>query len=60
MRSAERYDLQKDKWEEIAGLNQARQSHSSCSLGDSVYIFDGDSNEKDNIEKLAKATGPIK
>ena len=39
--SVERYDLKKDIWEEIASLNEARGSHSSCSIGDTVYVFGG-------------------
>ena len=58
--SAGRYDCQNDMWEQIASLNEARMDHSSCSIGDSVYIFDGDSEVNHQIEKLDKVTGPVK
>ena len=41
MVSCQRYDIQKDQWYHVADLNKARRDHSSCALGDFVYVFGG-------------------
>lgn len=58
LRTAERYDISTDKWEEIAPLHCARRSLSAVALPDGVYILGGydgehylDSVEKFNLEK---------
>ena len=37
----ERYDLQLKRWFVAPELQVARESHSSCSLGNYVYVFCG-------------------
>ena len=40
--SCVRFDLKgKRVWEEMPSLNQARSRHSSCTLGDCIYIIGG-------------------
>ena len=37
----ELYDTEKDKWVSLPKMNEAREQHSSCSLGDTLYILGG-------------------
>ena len=39
--SVEYYDISMDKWEQGPDLNIPRQSHSSCALGDKLYVCCG-------------------
>ena len=39
--SVDVYSIEADKWSSIASLNQARREHSSCCVGDYVYIAGG-------------------
>ena len=36
------YDIEKNSWSNAPNLIEKRQNHSSCSLGERVYIFGGD------------------
>ena len=40
-RSVEYYDIATDTWSAAAPLNKSRSYHSSCSLGDFIYVFCG-------------------
>lgn len=51
------YNVQTDKWFELAMINQGRHYHSSCSFNNEyIYIFCGISNESkkylNTVEKL--------
>ena len=35
------YDIEEDRWEQGMEMNQFRVEHSSCVLGDKLYIFGG-------------------
>ena len=37
------YAIKNDSWgeNEVPDLNEARYDHSSCSLGDKIYVFGG-------------------
>ena len=37
----ERYDIARDTWTPMAPLNEGRVLHSSCTLGNRVYVFCG-------------------
>ena len=39
--SVERYDSFKDIWQILPDLNDARSSHSSCVLGETLYVLGG-------------------
>ena len=48
-----RYDINKDAWEEMPGLNLARAIAGACFLGGNIYIFCGYNGQYLNsIEKL--------
>lgn len=52
----DRYDVAKNKWEEMPPMNQARFSHSSCHLGAFIYVFGGTNSQKqefNSVEKLS-------
>ena len=36
-----RYDIEKDAWEEMPRLNQARSLAGACFLGGNIYVFCG-------------------
>jgi len=38
---AERFDIETRSWEKVAKMNVVRYQHSSCALGDQIYIFCG-------------------
>eukprot|EP00826_Nyctotherus_ovalis_P015985 TRINITY_DN14596_c0_g2_i8.p2 TRINITY_DN14596_c0_g2~~TRINITY_DN14596_c0_g2_i8.p2 ORF type:complete len:153 (+),score=24.90 TRINITY_DN14596_c0_g2_i8:102-560(+) len=52
--SAERYDVEKDKWEEVASLKCARRSLSVVALPDGVYALGGYDGERylSSVEKF--------
>ena len=59
----DRYDVAKNKWEEMPPMNQARFSHSSCHLGAFIYVFCGDNERKtskigNSVERLAIEADP--
>ena len=58
--TVERYDPSTDTWEPLPDLNEARDSHSSCVLGNTLYVFGGynDDDDLDSIEKLVNISGP--
>ena len=37
----ERFDTKRNKWEWLPSMNNARYSHSSCTLRSGVYVFCG-------------------
>ena len=56
-----RYDIEKDLWQEMKELNQARGGHSSCHLGGHIYVFCGivyGSSTINTVEKLFIDTDP--
>lgn len=40
-RSVDIYEVRTDKWRKAPDLNKARAAHSSCFLGDFVYVAGG-------------------
>ena len=38
---AKRYDLKRDKWEQLPALNVGRNNHSSCTIGKALYVIGG-------------------
>ena len=38
---AKRYDLKRDKWEQLPELNVGRCNHSSCTIGNALYVIGG-------------------
>ena len=57
-KSVERYDMQRDIWEDLASIEYPDHNSDLCcvSLDDSVYVYN---RHIWTIEKLSKATGPI-
>ena len=58
----ERYDSMRDRWESLPRLNVARCFHSSCTLGNTLYVLGGkDENRqlKNSFEKLGNIAGPV-
>ena len=58
--AVERYDCMGDRWESLPGLNLARNGHSSCTLGKTLYVLGGkddDDRNMNSIEKLANIVG---
>lgn len=54
-RSVEYYDIATDTWSAAAPLNKARSYHSSCCMGDFIYVFCGQQKGgrfTDTIERL--------
>lgn len=48
----ERYDIHKDKWEDLPRLNQGRALHSSCSFNDRhAYVFCGEEMPRGGLSK---------
>ena len=60
MNSCVRYDVQKNQWEDMSFLNEGRMSHSSCFLGDKIYVFAGRNAQGliDSIESLKITIDP--
>ena len=59
--TVERYDSSIDTWEPLPDLNEARESHTSCILGNTLYVFGGynyDSGDLYSIEKLVNISDP--
>lgn len=62
----QRFDIVKNEWQKMPLMVQARRSHSSCAMNDTVYVF-GSSDTynfvlglEHHIEKMAQATsGPL-
>ena len=60
--AVERYDSMRDTWERFPSLNMARSMHSSCTIGNMLYVIggrDSGSQEINSIEKLVNIDGPI-
>ena len=58
----ERYDSLNDRWESLPDLNQARNFHSSCTLGKTLYVMGGNDNTRhltNSIEKLENIDGSV-
>ena len=49
MSSVEKYDIKLDAWVKVASLNESRHSHSSCTLGDKLYTFGGENDDRSNL-----------
>ena len=49
MTSVEIYNLNRDSWAEGPSLNIARDSHTSCILGDRIYTFFGKSTQSHEV-----------
>jgi hypothetical protein len=48
----ERYDISRDKWEELPTLNHGRALHSSCSFNDRfAFVFCGEDMPKGGLSK---------
>ena len=48
----ERYDISRDKWEELPTLNYGRALHSSCSFNDRfAFVFCGEDMPKGGLSK---------
>ena len=59
LNSVECYNIEKNEWVKAPSLNINRQMHSSCAIGNSVYVFCGIGYFKcsiNSIEKLSNAT----
>ena len=41
LNSAERYDIQSDKWISIAPIKQKRVNHAAVSIGESIFVLGG-------------------
>ena len=53
--TVDRYSIKEDKWSTAPNLNHARNGHSSCVLGDTIFTFcgyNGDSDFLSSIESL--------
>ena len=52
--SVERYNSSLDIWEDLPDLNQARRYHSSCIIGNTMYVVGGKSQGQaiNSTEKL--------
>ena len=58
LKDVERYDSIRDRWESLPELNYARMNHSSCTLGNTLYVIGGwdayfDYGARNSIEKLS-------
>ena len=59
-----RYDIKRDKLEDLPELNVGRMNHSSCTLRKTLYVIGGitadpaNPGELNSIEKLDNITGP--
>ena len=58
LKDVERYDCIADRWESLPELNYARINHSSCILGNTLYVIGGwdayfDYSARKSIEKLS-------
>ena len=36
-----RYNINQEKWEDVAKLNMKRWNHSSCALNEAIYVVSG-------------------
>ena len=41
IRTCDRYDLERDRWEEVPPMNYTRVGHASCVVHRTVYVFCG-------------------
>ena len=39
--SVERYDIASDSWQMMPSMNEKRNCHASCALGDQIYVICG-------------------
>ena len=49
-----RYDINRNQWEEIPSMKQARRLHSSCQLAGFIYVFCGRNSDHDTINWVEK------
>lgn len=59
LKRCERLNLETNKWQPIANMNECRKNASSCSLtSETIYIFGGNSNSAtlDSIEQYSVTT----
>ena len=54
LNNCHRYDIDRDLWEEMQKMNQARNEHSSCQLGGHIYVFCGQNNQEQKINSVEK------
>lgn len=59
LQSVEVYDIAAGMWADVAPLSIPRKFHSACALGDKVYVFGGQSRDKDNL-KSSEVYDPAK
>ena len=54
LKSVEYYSIKADSWSTAPNMNTKRDSHSSCSLGDFVYVSCGSNGNRDTncVERL--------
>lgn len=53
LRSVERYDIVKNKWEQVASMNEGRRALAAVSMPDGIYAIGG-YNGKDYISSVEK------
>ena len=53
-----RYDIVKNRWEEMPELNKARFRASACSLGDNIYVVGGQNSWDGVLNSLEKLKNP--
>ena len=50
----ERYDSTIDTWHSFPSLNLARSLHSSCTIGNTLYVIGGRNSESKDIKEIEK------
>ena len=49
-----RYDIDRNLWQEMQSMHEARHSHSSCQLAGHIYVFCGENALTERINSVEK------